>query len=161
MEWRLSSSPQPKMFKTQKSAGKIMATVFWDAQGVILIDFLPRGETINSEAYIETLTRLRARIRRGRPNLTIDKVLLHDNARPHTSIRTRETIASFGRTTLPHPPFSPDLAPSDYHLFGPTKEGLRGKHYSSDEEVKTGVKKWLKELSTKFYGAGIYALIRR
>ena len=162
MEWRHTSSPQPKKFKAQKSAGKIMATVFWDAQGVILVDFLPKGETINSEAYIQTLTRLRARIQRVRPNMPIDNVLLlHDNARPHTSIRTRETIASFGWTTLPHPPYSPDLAPSDYHLFGPMKEGLRGKHYPSDEEVKSAVKKWLKEQSREFYEAGIHALIRR
>ena len=70
-------------------------------------------------------------------------------------------IASFGWTTLPHPPESPDLAPSDYHLFGPMKEGLRGKHYSSDEEVKSVLKKWLKEQSTEFYGARIHALIRR
>ena len=41
------------------------------------------------------------------------------------------------------------------------KEGLRGKHYSIDEEVKSVVKKWLKEQSTEFYGAGIHALIRR
>ena len=41
------------------------------------------------------------------------------------------------------------------------KEGLRGKHYSSDKEVKSAVKKWLKEHTTEFYGAGIHALIRR
>ena len=53
------------------------------------VDFLPRGETINSEGYIETLTRFTARIRRVKPNLLIDNVfLLHDNARPHSSIRT-------------------------------------------------------------------------
>ena len=45
---------QLKKFKAQKSAGKIMATVFWDAQSVILVVFLPKGETINSEAYIQT-----------------------------------------------------------------------------------------------------------
>ena len=38
-----------------------------------------------------------------------------------------------------------DLAASDYHLFGPMKEGLRGKHYSSDKEVKPAVMKRLKE----------------
>ncbi|KAF5400615.1 Histone-lysine N-methyltransferase SETMAR [Paragonimus heterotremus] len=84
-----------------------------------------------------------------------------DNARPHTSIKTRETIASFVWTTLRHPPYSPDLAPSDYHLFDPMKEGLRGKQYSSDGEVKTTVKKWLKEQTQKFYEAGIHALIQR
>ena len=60
----------------------------------------------------------------------------------HTSIRTRETIISFEWTTLPHPPYSPD-----YHLFSLMKEGLKGKHYVSDEEVKTAVIKWLKEQS--------------
>ena len=110
-----------------------------------VVDFLPRGETINSEAYIETLTRLRAKIQGVRPNLSIKNVLfLHDNARPSTNIRTRETIALFGWTTLPHPPYSPDLAPSDYHLFSPIK-GLRSKHYASEKEVKTAVLKWLKE----------------
>ena len=103
-----------------------------------------------------------ARIHRVRPSLPIDNVLLlHNNARPHTSTRTREKITSFGWTTLPHPPYSPDLALSDYHLFGTMKESLKGKRYSSDEEVKSLVKKWLKEQSTELYGAGIHALIRR
>ena len=58
-----------------------------------------------------------------------------------------------------HPPYSPDLAPSDYYLFGPMKEGSRGKHYTSDEEVKIAAMKSLKEQSTEFYEAGIHALI--
>ena len=58
-----------------------MATVFWDAQGLILVDFMPKGETINSEAYIETLQKLKTGICRVRPNLEMNKVLLqHDNA---------------------------------------------------------------------------------
>ena len=127
-----------------------------------LVDFLPRGETINSGAYIETLKRLRARIRRVRPNLSVDNVLFqHDNSRPHTSIRARETIASFVWTFLTHPPHSPDLAPSDYHLFGPMKKGLSDKHYVSDEEVKTAVMKWLKEQAIEFYETGTHDLIRR
>ena len=48
-----------------------------------------------------------------------------------------------------------------YHFFSPMKEGLRGKHYASDEEVKTVVMKWLKEQSTEFYKAVIHALIQR
>ena len=83
------------------------------------------------------------------------------NSRPHTSIKTREKIASFGWKTLPYPPFSPDLAPSDYYFFGPMKEDLRIKNDSSDEEVKSVVKKWLKEESREFYRAGIHALIQR
>ena len=52
-----------------------------------------------------------------------------------------------------------DLVPSDYHLFGPMKEGLRGKHFASDEKMKTAVMKRLKEQSTEFYEAEIHALI--
>ncbi|GFS22344.1 mariner transposase [Elysia marginata] len=97
-----------------------MATAFWDTQRVILVDFLSRGEAVNSDSYIDTLKRLQSRILRARPEMGIGNVLfLHDNARTHTSIRTRETFASFGWTTLPHPSYSPDLAPSDYRLFGP------------------------------------------
>ena len=59
-------------------------------------------------------------------------------------------FASFGWTTLLHVQYPPDLVPSDNHLFGPMKEGFRGKHYSTDEEVKSVVKKWLKEQSREF-----------
>ena len=44
-----------------------------------------------------------------------------------------------------------DLAPSDYHLLGPMKKGLRSKHYASDVDVKTVVIKWFQEQSTEFY----------
>ena len=68
-----------------------MATVFWDIEEVILVDFMPKGTTINSDVYIDTLRKLKARLRRVRPPLDMFKVLLqHDNARPHTSLKTRE-----------------------------------------------------------------------
>ena len=163
MQWRHTTSPKPKKFKLQKSAGKIMATVFWDAQGLLLVDFLSKGKTINSEAYIETLKKLRARIRRARPQLEMKKVFLqHGNALPHTSIKTRKAITSFGWTTVPHPPYSPDLAHSDYRLRGAMKEELIGKHCADDdEEVKTAARNWLRSLPSEFYKAGIHALILR
>jgi histone-lysine N-methyltransferase SETMAR len=162
LEWRHPYSPRTKKFKTQQSAGKIMATVFWDVSGPILVEFTPKGTTINSDRYIETLKKLKARLKRVRPHLDMSKVLLqHDNARPHTSLKTREAITSLGWTTLVHPPYSPDLAPSDYHLFGPLKEGLRGKHYANDDAVKAAVRKWLRDQPMEFYEAGIQSLIKR
>ena len=67
--------------------------------------------------------------------------------------------APFGWTTISHPPYFPDLAPSDFHLFGPLKESLRGRHFFNDEEVKTAVRKWLK--TQPFYNEGICALVKR
>ena len=85
MEWCHPTSPLLKKFKSQQSAGKVMVTVFWDSVGVILVDFMSKGATINSGVYIDTLKKLKARIQRVRPALEMSKVLLqHDNARPHT-----------------------------------------------------------------------------
>ena len=91
--------------------------------------------------------------------MLIDNILMNDNAQPQTILQTRETIAFSWWTTLPL--YSPDVAPSDNNLFDQMKEGLRGKHYDSDEEEKNAVIKWLKKQSTEFYKARIYALIQR
>ena len=83
-----------------------------------LVDFLPKGEASNSEVCSETLRNSKAKIRLVRPNLDMANVLLqHDNARPHTIIRTMEAIISFGWTVIPHLLYSPDLAPSDYQCL--------------------------------------------
>jgi len=49
MEWQHSGSPRPKKFRVQKSAGKVLASIFWDQDGILLIDYLPKGQTINAE----------------------------------------------------------------------------------------------------------------
>jgi len=51
MEWLHSSSPHPKKFRVQKSAGKVVTSIFWDQDGILLIDYLPKGQTINAEYY--------------------------------------------------------------------------------------------------------------
>ena len=104
MECRHPTSSRSEKLKSQQSAGKVMVTVFWDSVGVILVDFMSKAATINLDVYIDTLIKLKARIRRIRPALEMSKVLLqHDNARPHTSLKTRKFISSFG-WTISHPP---------------------------------------------------------
>ena len=73
------------------------------------------------------------------------------------SVRSSAPLA----LTISHPPYSPDLASSDFHLFGALKENLKGRHFSSDEEVKTAVRKWLKTQPVKFYTEGICPLVKR
>ena len=82
-----------------------MIAVFWDIDGVILIDVMARGETINSDAYIKTIQKLKQRYRRVRPNRNPGSMLIqHDNARPPTSLRTQEAITKFRWTVLTIPP---------------------------------------------------------
>ena len=105
---------------------------------------------------------IKARIKRVRPNLAMDEVLFHhDNAPCHTSGQTREKIALFRWKILPHPPYSPGLAPSDYHLFGPLKRHLKGNSYDGDNEIKTAVTTWLKQQPEEFYRRGIHSLARK
>ena len=59
-------SPRPEKFQTQPSAGKVMATVFWDAQGIIMLDFLAKKSTITGAHYADLLDQLRTVIREKR-----------------------------------------------------------------------------------------------
>ena len=75
-----------------------MCTVFRDTKGVILLDFLQPGQTINSDCYIVTLTKLKAQISRVRPEKKTTFLSQHDNVRPHTSLKTMEHIINVGWT---------------------------------------------------------------
>ena len=59
MEWRHSGSPRPKKFRVQKSAGKVLVSIFWDQDGNLLIDYLPKGQTISAEYYSYLLVPLK------------------------------------------------------------------------------------------------------
>jgi hypothetical protein len=89
--------PGRKKSRKSPSVGKIMVTVFWDCEGVILVDVITRGEKTNSDAYVMTLTELWKRFKRVRPYKNQTGILLQPvNARPHTSLKTRETFTKFG-----------------------------------------------------------------
>jgi histone-lysine N-methyltransferase SETMAR len=120
------------------------------------------GETISSDEYIKTVQKLKQHYRRVRPNRkSADMLIQHDNVRPHTSLRTHKAIAKFGWTVLSHLPYSPDLAPSVFNLFGPLKDALRGTRFEDDEGVIRAVRTWLREPETSWYSEGMHALISR
>ena len=68
-------------------------------------------------------------------------LLLHDNAHPHMAAHTVDTLRALKFELLNHPPYSPDLAPSDFHLFGPLKEHLQIQKLA-DDEVMEVVQSW-------------------
>ena len=98
---------------------------------------MPRGNIVTSATYADLLrNHLRPAIKSKRRGLLSTGVMLqHDNARPHTAPSTIATIQDLSFECLPHPPCSPDLAPSDFHVFGPLKEEMGGKSFRSEEEV--------------------------
>ena len=111
-------SPRPKKFKTQPFAGKVMATVIWDAQGVIMLDFLAKKSTITVAYYANLLDQLRTVIREKCPvKLSKGILLQQDNARVHTCKIAMDAVERNGYELILHPTYSQDLAPSDYLLF--------------------------------------------
>jgi hypothetical protein len=84
-----------------------------------------------------------------------------DNARPHKARATQERVQELQGELLEHQPYSPGLAPSDFHLFGPLKECLGCYRFADDKEVETEMQKWLRQQSKDFYAAGFNALVKR
>jgi histone-lysine N-methyltransferase SETMAR len=80
----------------------------------------------------------------------LEVLLLHDKGRPHNAAATVNPLNSWGWEILPHPPHSPDLTPSDFHLFPKMKTHLRGQRFQSNEDVQNEVKKWLGTQDTFF-----------
>lgn len=74
------------------------------------------------------------------PSLMEQPLLQYENARPCISEKTTAQIETWIYTVLYHPPHSPDMAMSDFHLFPKPKEHLRAHHHMLDDETKTLVK---------------------
>ncbi|GFV14053.1 mariner Mos1 transposase [Trichonephila clavipes] len=154
--------PQESEIQTNNFCSENHVHCVLDRKGVLLVDFLTRCDTINAAAYCATLHKLRRAIQNKRRGmLSACVVLLHDNARPHTANRTQDLITSFGWEQLDHPPYSPDLAPSNYHLFMHLKKHLAGQRHSDDNEAKTTVKQWLSNQVASFLDDGIQKLVPR
>ena len=118
--------------------------------------------TINSTVYCEMLKTLRHAIqnkRRGMLSATV--LLLHNNAQQHSAAQTQNLITSFKWEQMDHSPYSPDLAPSDYHLFLHLKNFLGGKRFDDEDDLKDAVQKRLTLQAAAFYEDSIQKLVPR
>jgi hypothetical protein len=66
-------------------------------------------------------------------------------------LKTQDAVAKLGRTVLPQPPYSPDLALKEFSLFGALKDVIRARRIVSDDKVTEGVKKWLRVQNSNWY----------
>lgn len=142
---------------------KTMLSVWWDYKGVIFFELLPRNQTINSDAYCAQLMKLDEAIKEKRPELVNRKVVVfhQDNARPHTSLVTRQKLLELGWELMLHPPYSPDRAPSDYHLFQSLQNSLNGEAFTDDVGVNSHLVQFFANKDQKFYERGIMQLPER
>ena len=127
-----------------------------------MIDYLQQGRTINGAYYATEMGRLRqeiARKRRGRLNRSV--LLLQDSAPAHTSQVAKTAATECGFEVFPQPPYSPDMAPSDFYLFPKLKSNLRGTQFGSKEGVIAAVNEYLEDQENDFYLEEISKLEQR
>ena len=108
------ATPEPDC-KGDLHPKKVMLSVFWDYKGIIWYELLNDGTTINANVYSNQLQKMAQQLKQQRPEKA-NVLLLHDNARPHVAKQTKETLKQLNMEVLPHAPYSPDLAPSDYYF---------------------------------------------
>ncbi len=129
--WLAPNAPCPKKALRIPGNKKTMLTLFCDTKGVVLINWLEPKETVNSKRYVKTLSKLKECLRQKCPELWNDRsfVVHHDNASPHTSFETMQSINKWDMAILLHPPNSLDMAPCDYRFFPKLKAELQGKRF--------------------------------
>jgi len=131
-EWSggIAAHPAPKEFRVQKSTGKVLASIFWDQDGILRIDYLPKGQFINTEYYSSLLVQMKDILKeKRRGNFTKGVLFFHDNAPAHRTLATQKKLAYLGFHFLDHLPYSPDMTPSNYHLFHGLKKTIESSQF--------------------------------
>ena len=131
---------------------------FFDSTGMIYLHWVPTGQTVNKEYYVEVVREFSKRFHRKRPALfkSVQWHFHQDNAPVHKSILVTDYLSKMGIKTVPHPPYSLDLAPCDFWLL----PKLRG-CYETTEETKETVTKVIDMLTQEDFHGTFQKLLER
>lgn len=158
--WSDVASSTRTQAKADLHPRKVMISVWWDSSGVIYWELLPPNFSINAQVYCEQLDRLAQAISELRSNLSHIR-FLHDNARPHTARVTSQKLLNLGWEVLIHPPYSPDMAPTDYHLFLTLARSISGMSFEGEGDLKKWLIEFFASKPKQFYRDGIHSLLER
>ena len=142
-------------------AAKVMLCIWWDQAGVIYYELLNPNATITRELYRTQLMRLSRALHEKRPQYEQrhKKVILqHDNSRPHVAKPVKTYLEKLKWEVLPHPSYSPDIAPFDYYSMAHV---LADQQFSSYEDIEKWLHSWIASKDEHFYRNGIRALPER
>ena len=129
-QWKHAGSPRPKKARQSKSTHKLLMLPFFDRTGMIYMHWVPTGQTVNKEYYVEVLREFRKRFLGKSPALfKSGQWHFHqDNAPVHNSDLVTDYLTKMGINTVPQLPYSPDRGPCDSCLF----PKLRGCRYETN-----------------------------
>ncbi len=118
MMWKIADKIALWKFKEKLSTGKVLATIFWDHNGVLLLKYCPASSTVTSVSNFDTLIFSQKTIKSKHPGLLKRKViLLHDNTTPHSAKFTHSLFNQLKWDVFLHLAYSPDSVPSDYSFM--------------------------------------------
>lgn len=156
-QWLFANQHRTATPQTDFRAPKVMLCVWWDRRGPIHWELMNPGQAINAEVYCEQLERVRRKLR----NRRIPVIFLQDNARPHVARQTQIKLQQMGWEILEHPPYSPDISPTDFHLFRSLEHWIRGKKFANREEIETSLSDFFASKERSWYRRGIMLLEER
>lgn len=136
-QWVFEEDELPTKVVRGRSVNKKMIAVFFRRSGPVAVIPLEDRRTITSEWYCEVcLPQAFGELNSERPRSGVRGILFHqDNAPAHSAARTMDYLTTSGVQMLPHPPYSPDLAPCDFFLFPTVKKMLRGRKFNNANEA--------------------------
>ena len=139
-----------------------MLSVWWDCKGILHFELLPRNQTVNSNVYVQQLTKLSDAVQEKRPEFANRQVLFTNMIMQSlTHLWSRQKLLELGWDVLSHPLYSLDLAPSDFHLFCSRQNFLNGKIFNNDDGVKSHLIQFFAGKNQKFYEHGIITVKAR
>ena len=143
--WATKHSKRPIIAKRSLSTKKVLYAIFFSGEGVAIKVPVKRGKSITRKYYKDVvLKKLKKYYQKRRPATGFKHVrLLHDNAPAHTSAIVTAFLKKEKVTVLPHPPYSPDLAPCDFFLFPKLKAFLAGRKYQSRQALGSAIHQYL------------------
>ena len=154
IEQKLQNTSQSQTFTKKKK--KIMVTVPWIAASLIHSSFLNPRKTIISEKYAQQIDEMHQKLQCLQPALVNRMVpILHYNDWPHITQLTLQKLNELGYEVLPHPPYSPDLSPTQYPFFKHLDNFLQRKHFHKQQEAENPFQELFKSWSSEFYATGI------
>lgn len=162
-QWLNKNESAKQVLKPNLHPKKVMVTVWWCSTGVIHYSFLKSGETITSDKYCTEIDEMHEKLCQKIPALVNRKgpILLHDNARPHISRKTLQKLNQLQYEVLPHPPYSPDLSPTDFHFFKHLELFTRQKNFADQPMVEKAFRCFIDSRDANFYSVGINNLVTR
>ena len=136
-----------------KTSNRMLYAIFFDSKGPVLQIPVPKGSSVTGKFYRESvLTQLVDFYQKHRPSTGVCGIrLLHDNAPAHKSSTVQEYLKESGLDVLDHPPYSPDLSPSDFWLFPRLKEMLAGLCFESHCGIGSAVYQCLQHIPKEDY----------